>query len=138
LPPRKPSRPSPRPAKQENGVKQPAQTTDSAQPEKPPEKKKKLVRRGGILVAPLPISSPAIGSGIVPVLAYIFPFSLKDEVSPPSVLGVAGLVTDNGSRGFAIGGQLYLKENTYQITSGFGRGNVNYDIYGNGVVSSLK
>jgi hypothetical protein len=95
--------PEPRPAKQENGVKQPAQTTDSAQPEKPPEKKKKLVRRGGILVAPRPISSPAIGSGIVPVLAYIFPFSLKDEASPPSVLGVASLVTDNGSRGFAVG-----------------------------------
>ena len=131
--------PEPPPAKQENGVKQqPAQTTDSAQPEKPPEKKKKLVRRGAILVAPLPISSPAIGSGIVPVLGYIFPFSSKDEVSPPSVLGVAGLVTDNGSRGFAVGGQLYLKENTYQIKSGFGRGNVNYDIYGNGVVSGLK
>ena len=130
--------PEPPPAKQENGVKQPAHTTDSAQPEKPSEKKKKLVRRGDILVAPLPISSPAIGSGIVPVLGYIFPFSSKDEVSPPSVLGVAGLVTDNGSRGFAVGGQLYLKENRYQIKSGFGRGNVNYDIYGNGVVSGLK
>jgi Omp85 superfamily domain len=130
--------PEPPLAKQENGVKQPAQTTDSAQPEKPPEKKKKLVRRGGILVAPLPISSPAIGSGIVPILAYIFPFSSKDKVSPPSAVGVAGLVSDNGSRGFAVGGQLYLKENTYQITSGFGRGNVNYDIYGTGVVAGLK
>jgi Omp85 superfamily domain len=95
------------------------------------DQKKKPVRRGAFVVAPLPISSPAVGSGIVPVLGYIFPFSTKDKISPPSVIGAAGLVTTNGSRGFAVGGQLYLKENTYRVTAGFGRGNVNYDIYGN-------
>ena len=61
------------------------------------------------MVAPLPISSPAVGSGIVPVLGYIFSFSMKDKVSPPSVVGVAGLIANNGSRGFAVGGQLYPK-----------------------------
>ena len=109
-----------------------------AEPETQPKKKKTPGGRGSFVVAPLPISSPAIGSGIVPVLGYIFPFSTKDKVSPPSVIGVAGLVTNNGSRGFAIGGQLYLKENTYRITSGFARGNVNYEIYGNGIAAGLK
>ncbi|MGC2281883.1 MAG: hypothetical protein WA603_17840, partial [Candidatus Acidiferrales bacterium] len=90
------------------------------------------------MVAPLPISSPAIGSGIVPVLGYIFPFSAKDKVSPPSTVGVAGLITNNGSRGFVIGAQLFLKENTYEITSGFAHGNVDYNIYGNGVAEGLK
>lgn len=42
-------------------------------------------------VAPLPIVSPAIGSGIIPVAGYIFPFQEKDKVSPPSVVGAAGL-----------------------------------------------
>ncbi len=107
-------------------------------PETQPKKKKKLGGRGAFVVAPLPISSPAIGSGIVPVLGYIFPFSTKDKISPPSTVGVAGLITNNGSRGFVIGAQLFLKENTYEITSGFAHGNVDYNIYGNGVAEGLK
>jgi Omp85 superfamily domain len=74
----------------------------------------------------------------VPVLVYIFSFSTKDKISPPSVVGVAGLITNNGSRGFAVGGQLYLKENRYRITSGFADGNVDYDIYGNGIAAGLR
>ncbi|MGC1417627.1 MAG: hypothetical protein WA817_20220 [Candidatus Acidiferrum sp.] len=34
------------------------------------------------IVAPLPISSPALGSGIVPVFAYIFPIEKTDKASP--------------------------------------------------------
>jgi outer membrane protein assembly factor BamA len=116
----------------------PAQSTAPDQPATSPKKKKKIGGRGAFVVAPLPISSPAIGSGIVPVLGYIFPFSANDKVSPPSTIGVAGLITNNGSRGFAIGGQLFLKQNTYQITAGFIHGNVNYDIYGNGIAPNLK
>src|SRR5271170_504252 len=113
------------------------QPTTPAKPEEP-EKKKKKPARGAFVVAPLPISSPAIGSGIVPVLGYIFPFSTKDKVSPPSTIGAAGLITDNGSRGFAIGGQFFLKQNTYEITTGFVHGNVDYNIYGTGVFSNDK
>jgi len=42
---------------------------------------------GAFIVAPLPISSPAIGSGIVPVVAYIFSLGGKDQISAPSVVG---------------------------------------------------
>jgi hypothetical protein len=116
---------------------------DSAQSTAPPQtvtepKKKKRGVLEGIVVAPLPISSPAIGTGIIPLLGYIFSISSKDKVSPPSFVGVAGLVTDNGSRAFAIAGQLYFKEARYRITSGFARGNINYDIYGNGMAAGLR
>jgi Omp85 superfamily domain len=114
------------------------QTSKPEQSESESKKKGKLVPRGSFLVAPLPISSPAIGTGIVPVLGYIFPFNRNDKISPPSVVGVAGLVTNNGSRGFAVGGQLYLKENTYRITAGFAHGNVDYDIYGIGFFAGRK
>ena len=115
------------------------QAPKSAEPDQPETKSaKKGGPRGSFLVAPLPISSPAIGSGLVPVLGYIFPFSRNDKISPPSVVGVVGLVTSNGSRGFVVGGQVYLKENTYRITSGFAHGNVNYDIYGTGISAGLK
>jgi Omp85 superfamily domain len=118
-------------------VDESAQSTRSSQQGAQAEKRKR-VARGAFVVAPLPISSPAVGPGIVPVLGYVFPFSTKDKVSPPSVVGAAGLVTNNGSRGFALGAQFYLKENRYRITSGFGRGNLNYDIYGNGRAAGLK
>jgi surface antigen Omp85-like protein len=101
-------------------------------------KKEKKPKRGAIVLAPLPISSPAIGSGIIPVLGYIFPFSKNDKESPPSTVGVAGLITNNGSRGFVIGGQLFLDHNKYEITSGFAHGNVDYNIYGTGVAANLK
>jgi Omp85 superfamily domain len=128
---------------QENSSKttgQNPQSTAPAQSETQPKKKdkKKHGKLQGLVVAPLPISSPAIGSGIVPVLGYIFPFSAKDKVSPPSTIGAAGLFTNNGSRGFGVGGQLFLKENTYEITSGFVHGNINYDIYGNGIAADLR
>src|SRR5258706_15065240 len=93
--------------------------------------KKKFGIPSGILIVPIPISSPAIGSGIIPVLAYIFTISSKDKISPPSYAGVAGLFRNNGSRAFVVGGQLYLKENRYQIKSAFARGKINYKIYGN-------
>jgi len=117
-----------------------AQKTAPAESETKPKNKskKKSSKLAGLVVAPLPISSPAIGSGIIPVIGYIFPFSKSDKVSPPSTIGVAGLVTNNGSRGFAIGGQLFLKENTYEITSGFARGNVDYNIYGTGIAADAK
>jgi hypothetical protein len=130
------------PSAQENPPKPSAEDQQSTAPDQKtqPEakKKKKKLGPGVFVVAPLPISSPAIGSGIVPVLGYIFPISSKDKVSPPSTIGAAGLITNNGSRGFAIGGQLFFKQNTYEITSGFIHGNVDYNIYGNGVLANVK
>src|SRR5215472_5168533 len=56
----------------------PSPTTDAhlASPkpsakDKPPAETKPRARAGAFVIAPLPISSPAVGSGVVPVLAYI-------------------------------------------------------------------
>jgi hypothetical protein len=54
------------------------------------------------------------------------------------VIAAAGLVTDNGSRGFAVAAQVYLKENRYRITSACMRGNLNNDIYSSGSAESAK
>ncbi len=113
---------------------EPDVTSQSAQTKKPPEKKKKSTHRGSIVAAPLPIVSPAIGSGIIPVLGYIFPFGKNDKVSPPSTIGAAGLITNNGSSGFGIGAQLFMKENRYAVTSLYVRGNVDYNLYGVGTI----
>ena len=47
------------------------------------------------------------------MVGYIFPFSKNDKESPPSNIGAAGFITNNWTRGFAEGGQLFLKLNTY-------------------------
>ena len=116
----------------------PSQTSGSppaaSQPVAQQEKSQKSTHgdRGSFVVAPLPISSPALGSGIVPVLAYIFPVSASDKISPASVLGSVGLVTDNGSRAIALGGEVYFKQNSYHTTAVYARGNLNYNLYGLG------
>jgi len=99
----------------------------------PQEKPKQ--HRGDFVFAPLPISSPALGSGIIPALGFIFPLSTRDKVSPPSVIGAAGLITDNGSRAFAAFGQIFLREDTYRATSVYFQGNLNYDLYGIGAAA---
>ena len=110
----------------------------STETKKESEKTKKKTHRGSIVPAPLPISSPAIGTGIIPGVGYIFPFSKNDKISPPSTVGVAGLYTSNGSNGFGLGADLYMKENTYQVTSLYAHGSVNYNLYGSGPFEGLK
>jgi hypothetical protein len=83
----------------------------------------------------LPLVSPAIGTGVVPVLGYIFPFQEKEKISPPSAIGVAGLITDNGTRGFGVGADLFLKQDHYELRSFYTHGNLNYDLYGVGFVN---
>ncbi|HET9130944.1 MAG TPA: BamA/TamA family outer membrane protein [Terriglobia bacterium] len=85
--------------------------------------------RGAIVVAPLPIVNPAIGNGIIPVVGYIFPLQLKDKKSPPSVIGAAGLITDNGSQAIAVAADIFMKENRYELTSAFVYGKLNYKLY---------
>jgi outer membrane protein assembly factor BamA len=51
------------------------------------------------------------------------------------VIGAAGLITDNGSRAFAVFGQLFFHQDTYRITSAFFQGNLNYDLYGIGAIA---
>ena len=116
-----------------------SQSTTKENPGK--KKKKKLGLPGSIVAAPLPIVSPAIGSGIIPAVGYIFPFSKNDKISPPSTIGAAGLITNNGSSGFALGGQLFMKENKYEISSLYLNGNIDYNLYGVGIAagnSTLK
>ena len=89
-------------------------------------------KKGEWLLAPIPISSPAIGSGLEWAVARVFPLNKKDEVSPASAVGVAGIFTNNGSRGVAIGGKLYMKEDKYRVAVGIANASVNFDVYGIG------
>lgn len=92
----------------------------------------KKEKRGSLVIAPIPISSPAFGSGLLLITAYVFKFDKEDSVSPPSWVGLAGAFTNNGSRGLATGAKLYLKENKYQTTFAAMKGRANLDFFGIG------
>ena len=59
------------PAASQTGAK-PTGAADQTDKDKPKDEKH---HDGAIVVAPLPIVSPAIGAEIIPVLGYIFPFA---------------------------------------------------------------
>jgi hypothetical protein len=95
-------------------------------------------KRGSIVIAPIPVSSPAVGSGLVLVSGYVFKLSTNDSLSPPSFLGAVGAGTNNGSRGVLFGGRLYFAENKYQTTLLMAKGHVNYDFFGIGRVPARE
>ncbi len=97
--------------------------------------KGKKRRRGEFVIAPIPTHSPAIGSGLDLGVGYIFQLDPNDHVSPPSAIGAGGFFTSNGSKGFGLGGKLYLKQDRYRLTAAAGRGHVNYDFFGTGLVN---
>jgi hypothetical protein len=96
------------------------------------EDKPKKEKRGSLVIAPIPISSPAIGSGLLLITGYVFKFNEEDAVSPPSWVGVAGAFTNNGTRALAVGTKLYFSENKYQTTVAFIKGRANLDFFGIG------
>lgn len=96
------------------------------------QKKEKKEKKGEWIFAPIPISSPAIGSGLEWAVGYMFPFSKQGKKSPNSVVGAGGLFTNNGSKAIAVGGRLYLKEDKYRFTMAAGGAKINADIYGIG------
>lgn len=100
--------------------------------DKQSDKSKNSDKRGSLIVAPIPISSPAFGSGLIIISGYVFKLDKDDEKSPPSWLGGAGVFTNNGSRGLALGGRLYLQENKYQATFAGIKGRANLDFFGIG------
>jgi hypothetical protein len=89
-------------------------------------------KRGEIVIAPIPLSNPAIGSGLILGLGYIFPLNKNDKLSPPSMIGGAGMYASSGSWALGAVAKLYLKEDRYRLTAGYGRGEVNYQLYGIG------
>jgi hypothetical protein len=100
------------------------------QPE--PQRKTKKEKRGSLVIAPIPISSPAFGSGLLLIAGYVFKLNEEDKTSPPSSVGLAAAFTNNGTRGLALGGRLYLKENKYQTTFAVAKGRANLDFFGIG------
>ena len=121
-------------AEQASGSQEPQQkpTPKPATDNKDDKGKPKKPKRGSLVIAPIPISSPAVGSGLILVLGYVFKLNQEDKLSPPSTVGMVGARTSGGSRGGGLGGRLYFSENKYQTTFAVAKGHVNFDFFGIG------
>jgi Omp85 superfamily domain len=90
-------------------------------------------KKGEWVYAPIPVNSPALGAGLAWAVGYVSSLNKNDTVSPPSIIGTAGLYTNNGSRGIAFGAKLYLKEDKYRLAMAVGHASVNAELYGVGL-----
>ena len=89
-------------------------------------------KRGEMVIAPIPLSNPAIGSGLILGLGYIFPLDKQDERSPPSMIAGAAMFASSGSWALGAATKLYFKEDRYRLTAVYGRGEIDYSFYGIG------
>jgi hypothetical protein len=107
-------------------------TKKSETEEKKKKAKKKSDHAGSFVVAPQPLVSPALGAGLIPIAGYITPIPARDKTITPSVIGAAGLITNDGSRAFGLGADLYLNQARYEWETAYGHGNLDYNLYGVG------
>ena len=92
-------------------------------------------KNGELVIAPYPISSPALGTGLQWVVGYVFRLNNEDKVTPPSFFGTVGMYTSNGSWGALCGGSFHLKEDKYRVVAAVADGSINWDFYGVGKVA---
>lgn len=83
-------------------------------------------RSGSLIVAPIPIQDPTIGTGLALGAGYLFSF---DEGSDPSTLALGGFRTNNGSEGAALGGSLNFGNGDWTIRAGAAFADLAYDVY---------
>ena len=87
------------------------------------------------VIAPIPVVNPLLGTGLTLAGALLYRVNPNDNVSPPSLTGVAGFYTSTGSWAAGVAQKLYLKEDRYRILLGAGYFNLFYDFYGIGFVN---
>lgn len=82
---------------------------------------------GSVIVAPIPLKSPALGNGLIAAGGYLFTF---DEGSDTSFFGAAAMRTSNGSEGVAVGTSLNFAQGRWSVLAMAGKAQVNYALYG--------
>ncbi len=89
----------------------------------------KTAPKNELVIAPIPISNPAIGSGLALAAVYTLTPKPSDTQVPPTTLGAGGFYTSNGSWAGAAAAKLYLSGDRYRITVAGGGGKINYDLF---------
>jgi len=87
------------------------------------------LRKGDVVVVPVPIVSPTVGSGLVVGGAYFYSQSEQQKKSQPaSVTAAAGMYTNNDSKLFGIAQQNYWNEDTWRFGAAAGFADLNLSL----------
>jgi len=90
-----------------------------------------LLNKKGFLFVPTIITEPAVGYGGAAAAIY-FHSSYADRKAPPSMSGVFGMGTENGTWGAGIFHVGYWKKDRIRYMGALGKMNVNIGFYGSG------
>jgi hypothetical protein len=85
------------------------------------EKSRLKLQKGDVVVVPIPMSDPTLGTGLVLGGAYFYPQTeAQKAVQPASLTGAAGMYTSNDSYAFGIGQQNYWDEDKWRFSGALG------------------
>jgi hypothetical protein len=90
-----------------------------------------LINKKGVLIVPSLITEPAVGYGAA-VAALYFHSSYTEKKGPPSISGVAGAYTQNGTWLGGIVHAGYWKNDRIRYLGALARTNANLEFYGSG------
>ena len=84
------------------------------------------LQRGNLVVVPIPISNPTLGTGLVAGAAWFYGQTAEQAAAQPaSVTAAAGLYTNNNSRALVLGQQNYWSRNRWRFTGAAGVADLN-------------
>ena len=89
-------------------------------------------RRGEFVIAPLPIVNPTLENGLALVVGYLYHLDRADQATAPSVSGLGGFKTSNGSWAAAALQSLHLARDRFRILAVVAYSDINYDFFGIG------
>jgi hypothetical protein len=95
-----------------------------------------LVNKKGVLIVPTIITEPAVGYGIA-MGAVLFHSSYSEKHGPPSMTGVMGAGTLNGTWAAGVFHAGYWKDDRIRYMGALARTNANIGFYGSGNIDNL-
>ncbi len=96
-----------------------------------------LIQKQGFLPIPSIVTEPAVGYGIAGGLLF-FHSSFSDKKGPPSISGVGGAYTENGTWAAGLFHAGFWKDDNIRYVGAFFRVNSNVDFYGSGGLGIIE
>ena len=93
---------------------------------------KKKSKRGEFVIAPIPVINPTIENGLALGIGYLYHLDEDDLNSPPSITGIGGFRTSNGSGGGVLAQKFVLQQNKYRLLLVVGRADIHFNFFGIG------
>ena len=93
---------------------------------------KRKPKRGEFVIAPIPVINPTLENGLALGIGYLYHLDKDDLNSPPSITGIGGFRTSNGSRGGVLAQKFVLQKNKYRLLMVVGRADIHFNFFGIG------